>query len=121
MARTIDVIRASKLPSNMMQFAAKGALSVPPEENIEILVYLAKHNKIFGDLARMTLAGWDAKASLAAASNPKTAREVLDYLVAPENLRPNLLSALLENPSVGDSELAKFALSASHESIATML
>jgi hypothetical protein len=83
----------------MMQFAAKGALSVPPDENIEILVYLAKHNKIFGDLARMTLAGWDEKASLAAASDPKTAREVLDYLVAPENLRPKLLPALLENPS----------------------
>ena len=29
MPRTIDLIRASKLPSNMMQFAAKGALSVP--------------------------------------------------------------------------------------------
>ena len=100
MPRQIDLIRASKLPSNMMQFAAKGALSVPPDENLEILVYLAKHNKIFGDLARMTLAGWDEKASLAAASNPKTAREVLDYLVAPENLRPKLLPALLENPSV---------------------
>jgi hypothetical protein len=119
--RTIDQIRANKLPSNMMQFAAKGALSVPPDENIEILVYLAKHNKIFGDLARMTLAGWDEKASLAAASNPKTAREVLDYLVAPENLRPALLPVLLENPSVSDSELAKLAISASPESIAAML
>ncbi len=121
MPRSIDLIRASKLPSNMMQFAAKGALSVPPDENIEILVYLAKHNKIFGDLARMTLAGWDEKASLAAASDPKTAREVLDYLVAPENLRPKLLPALLENPSVPDSELAKFAISASPEGIAAML
>jgi hypothetical protein len=121
MPRSIDLIRASKLPSNMMQFAAKGALSVPPDENIEILVYLAKHNKIFGDLARMTLAGWDENASLAAASNPKTAREVLDYLVAPENLRPKLLPALLENPSVPDSVLAKFAISASRESIEAML
>jgi hypothetical protein len=121
MPRQIDLIRASKLPSNMMQFAAKGALSVPPDENIEILVYLAKHNKIFGDLARMTLAGWDEKASLAAASNPQTPREVLDYLVAPENLRPKLLPALLENPSVADGELAKFAISASPEAITAML
>jgi len=121
MARMIDQIRASKLPSNMMQFAARGALSVPPDENLEILVYLAKHNKVFGDLARMTLAGWDEKASLAAASDPKTAREVLDYLIAPENLRPKLLPALLENPSVSDGELAKFAISASAESIAAML
>jgi hypothetical protein len=121
MPRQIDLIRASKLPSNMMQFAAKGALSVPPDENIEILVYLAKHNKIFGDLARMTLAGWDEKASLAAASDPKTPREVLDYLISPENLRPKLLPALLGNPAVAESELAKFAVSASPEAIAAML
>src|SRR5271170_2153997 len=121
MARMIDQIRASKLTSNMMQFAAKGALNVSPGENIEILVYLAKHNKVFGDLARMTLAGWDEKASLAAASDPKTAREVLDYLVAPENLRPKLLPALLENPSVPDAQLAKFAISATPEAIAAML
>ncbi len=117
----IDQIRASKLPSNMMQFAARGALAVPPAENIEILVYLARNNKVFGDLARMTLAGWDDKASLAAASDPQTAREVLDYFISPDNLRPKLLPALLENPSVPESELAKFAISASRESIETML
>lgn len=121
MSRMIDQIRASKLPSNMMQFAARGALSVPPAENIEILVYLARNNKVFGDLARMTLAGWDEKASLAAASDPQTAREVLDYFISPDNLRPKLLPALLENPSVPESELAKFAISASRESIETML
>jgi hypothetical protein len=121
MPRTIELIRASKLPSNMMQFAAKGALSVPPDENLEILVYLAKNNAIFGSVARLTLAGWDEKASLVAASDPKTSREVLDYLIAPDNIRPKLLPALLENPSVPDSELAKFAISASRESIQTML
>jgi hypothetical protein len=121
MPRTIDLIRASKLPSNMMQFAAKGALQVSADENIEILVYLAKHNKIFGDTARLTLAGWDEKASLAAASDPKTPREVLDYFISPENLRPKLLPALLENPSVPDSQLTKFAISASRESIEVML
>ena len=49
MPRTIDQIRASKLPSNMMQFAARGALQVPAAENIEILVYLAQHNNVFGE------------------------------------------------------------------------
>src|ERR1700722_6395703 len=121
MASMIDQIRASKLPSNMMQFAAKGALNVSPAENIEILVYLAKHNKVFGELARMTLAGWDEKASLSVASDPQSPPEVLDYLVAPDNLRPKLLPALLENPSVRESELSKFAISASAESIGMML
>jgi hypothetical protein len=121
MPRMIDQIRASKLPSNMMQFAARGALSVPAAENIEILVYLAKHNKVFGEVARMTLAGWDEKASMAAAGDPQTVREVLDYMLSPENLRPKLLPALLENPSVTEQQLVKFALSASRESIEAML
>lgn len=121
MARTIDQIRANKLPSNMMQFAARGALQVSAAENIEILVYLAKHNPVFGELARMTLAGWDEKSSLAAAADPQTPREVLDYLISPDNLRPALLPALLENPSVPEAHVAKLAIGASRESIAAML
>jgi hypothetical protein len=117
MPRMIDQIRASKLPSNMMQFAARGALQVPSAENIEILVHLAVHNKVFGELARMTLAGWDEKSSLAAASDPQTPREVLDYFIAPDNMRPKLLPALLENPSVPESQLIKLATSAMRDTI----
>ena len=121
MPRMIDQIRALKLASNMMQFAARGALQVPPAENIEILVHLALHNKVFGDLARMTLAGWDEKASRAAAADSQTPREVLDYFIAPDNLRPALLPALLENPTVPEGQLAKLAVSASRETIEVML
>lgn len=121
MARMIDQIRASKLPSNMMQFAARGALQVPAAENIEILVHLAVHNKVFGELARMTLAGWDEKACLAAASNPDTPREVLNYFIHPDNLRPKLLPALLENPSVPEAQLVKLSTSAMRDSLETIL
>jgi hypothetical protein len=121
MARTIDLIRASKLPSNMMQFAARGALQVPAAENIEILVYLARHNPVFGEVARMTLAGWDEKTSLVAAADPTSPREVLDYFVSPDNLRPALLPALLENPSISEGQLVKLAIGASRESIEVML
>ena len=121
MPRMIDQIRASKLPSNMMQFAARGALQVPPAENIEILVYLARHNNVFGELARMTLAGWDEHASLAAAADPETPREVLDYFISPDNLRPKLVPALLENPSIREGQLVKLAVGASRETIEAML
>jgi hypothetical protein len=121
MARTIDQIRANKLPSNMMQFAARGALQVAAAENIEILVHLARHNPVFGELARMTLAGWDEKSSLVAAADPQTPREVLDYLISPDNLRPVLLPALLENPSVPEAQVAKLAIGASRDSITAML
>jgi len=121
MARMIDQIRASKLPSNMMQFAARGALQVPAAENIEILVYLARYNKVFGEVARMTLAGWDEKASLAAAADPKTTQEVLNYFISPDNVRPKLLPVLLENPSVGEAQIVKLAGSALRDTIDIML
>lgn len=121
MARMIDQIRASKLPSNMMQFAARGALQVPPAENIEILVYLARYNKVFGDLARMTLAGWDDKATLAVVADPQTTQEVLNYFISPDNLRPKLLPKLLENPSVRDEQLVRLASSALGDTLDIML
>ena len=121
MARTIDQIRASRLPSNMMQFAARGALQVPPAENIEILVYLALHNKVFGELARMTLAGWDEKACIEAASDPQTNREVLAYFISPDNVRPKVLPALLENPSVPEAQIVKLATSAMRDMVEIIL
>src|SRR5579862_87295 len=88
MGRLIDQVRASKLPSNMMQFAARGALQVPAAENIEILVHLARHNKVFGETARMTLAGWDEKASRSVAADPQTSPEVLEYFISSKTCVP---------------------------------
>src|SRR6266576_3046829 len=99
MPRMIDLVRKSQMSSNLMQAAARGALAVQSGEMLEILVHLALHNKVFGEQARMTLAGWDEKASAGVAADPATSREVLGYLVSPKNLRPALLPALLENPS----------------------
>jgi hypothetical protein len=111
MSQMLDMIRNSQVPSNLMQSAARGALSVPPEETIEILVYLALHSKLFAERARLTLAGWDEQASMAAAANPKTSAEVLGYFVSPKNLRTCLLPALAENPSVKEEALDELAVS----------
>ena len=121
MPKMIDSIRKNALPSNMMQFAAKGALLVPPQEMIEILVYLANSNKVFGQQARMTLAGWDEASSLKAAGDPQTPKEVLDYFIDHENLRPVLLPVLLENPSVAESFLIRLAASSSREQLELIL
>ncbi len=121
MARMIDLIRASAVPSNLMQSAAKGSLSVPPREMIEILVYLAVHSKLFGDQAQLTLAGWDEAESRAAAADPKTPKEVLDYLVSPKNLRPALLPALLSNPSVSEGVLLEMAPAAGRDLVDLLL
>ena len=118
MSRMIDLIRQSAVPPQLLRSAAKGALSVPPAEMIEILVFLTK-NPIFAEQARLTLAGWDENASLAVASDPNTPAEVLKYLV--QNLRRSLFPALLENPSVPESQLANHAKEATIEAAETML
>ena len=120
MPRMIELIKQSAVPANMMRTAAKGALNVPADEMIEILVYLAGH-AIFGEQAKMTLASWDEKSALAVASNPATPWEVLEYLVAPENRRPRLVPALLENPTVREVRLQEMAQTASRELVDLML
>ena len=121
MPRMIDLIRVSAVPSTLMQSAARGALSIPADEMIEILVHLAQHNKVFSEQARLTLAGWDEGLSRAAASDPNTAKEVLQYLIAPQNLRPTLTSVLLENPSVAEECLVALSASGSREVVEAML
>jgi len=121
MARMLEMIRNSQVPANLMQSAARGALSLPPDETVEILVYLALHHKLFGERARLTLAGWDEKASAEVAANPKTTAEVLEYLTSPENLRVALLPALAENPSVQEEALDALAVSGSRSILETLL
>jgi hypothetical protein len=120
MRRMLDMVRSSSVSATVMQAAARGALAVPGTEMIEILVYLTNHNKVFGQQARMTLAGWELKSSLEAASNPATPPEILDYFIAPENLRPPLLPALLENPSVKQDALTRMAAEGSREVVEAM-
>jgi len=121
MPRMIELIRSSAVSSNVMQTAARGGLSVPPREMIEILVYLATQTKIFAERARLTLAGWDEASSRAAAADPRTPKEVLAYMITPGNLRPTLLSALLENPAVSEESLAELAASASRYMVETLV
>jgi hypothetical protein len=121
MPRMIDLIRASAVPANLMQSAARGALSVPAVEMLEILVYLATQNKVFSDQAVLTLAGWEEASSREAAGNPNTPKEVLDYLVAPQNFRPTLLPALLGNPAIGEESLSSLAASLSRDLVDAML
>jgi len=121
MTRMIDVIRSSGASSHVMQTAARGALSVPPQEMIEILVYLATQTKIFAERARLTLAGWDEASSRAAAADRNTPKEVLAYMITPGNLRPTLLPALLENPAVSEEWLVELARSASRYMVETLV
>ena len=114
MARLIEMMKQSAVPAGVMRSASRGALAVPPGEMLEILIYLSEH-AIFGEQARMTLAGFDEAGSLTALGDPDTPREVLHYFLAPRNRRPKLLPVLFENPSVSEDILAAVAEAASRE------
>lgn len=109
MSRMLDLIRSSSLNFYQMTTASKGALHVPPEEMVEILVYLAEHNKIFADQARLTLAAWDESSAKTIAANPATPQEVLGYWLAERNLRAVLFPVLIENPSVQAERISGLA------------
>ena len=55
------------------------------------------------------------------AADPRTSKDVLDYFISPKNLRPALLSTLLENPSVRTEPLMELAESGSRETVEALL
>ncbi len=114
MPKMLDLIRESAVPPSVMRSASHGALSLPPEEIVEILVYLSQH-QLFGEQARLTLAGFKEDKLGPIAANPKTPAAVLEYLVEPANLRTNLLPVLLENPAVPEKDIVELAKSGSRE------
>lgn len=116
----LDLIKQSSAPANVVRSAAKGALALPAGEMVEILVHLTTL-PVFAEQAKMTLAGWDEKASIAICSDPATAWEVLHYFCAAENRRPKLVPALLENPSVREAVLQEMAQTPLREIVDMML
>lgn len=116
----LDLIRESAVPPSVMRSASHGALSLPPEEIVEILVHLSQH-QLFGEQARLTLAGFKEDKLQPLAANPKTPAAVLDYLIAPANLRPTLLPVLLENPAVPEKDVVELAKSGSREVVIELL
>ncbi len=115
----IELIKQSAVPAAVMRSAARGALSLPPDEMVEILVYLTG-NKVFADQAKMALAGFDHPSMQRIAANPATPPAVLEYLASPDNVRPDIAAELIENPSVPKTELMELAMSHSHEALAAM-
>src|SRR5947208_4521286 len=121
MPRMLELIRANALSSHHMMSASKGALRLPAGEMVEILVYLADHNKIFGANARFTLAAWDEASAKTIVADPSTPKEVLDYWLDPKNLRAPLFSLLLENESVLLTKIAELAATLKGEWIDAMI
>lgn len=120
MGHMLELIKQSAVPANLLRTAAKGALSLPAPEMVEILVHLTRH-PIVGEQARMTLAGWDLGEAEAIAVDTVTPVEVLEYLFNPRNLRPQLFVTLLGNPSLPEARIQEVAENASRDMAKVML
>ncbi|HVZ18428.1 MAG TPA: hypothetical protein VG897_15010, partial [Terriglobales bacterium] len=99
---------------------ARGALSLPASEMVEILVYLSGHH-LFGEQARLSLAGFDQAAMKEVAADPTAPVPVLEYLAAPQNVRPATLPLLIENPALPQQSLIELAQGKSQEVFAVLL
>jgi hypothetical protein len=94
---------------------------VPPVEMLQILIYIAEHNKIHGEQARLTLAGWDEASAKQLAADPDTPKEILDYWLSPKNIRLSVFELLLENRSVQMSKLAELGSTLKGEVVDVMI
>lgn len=116
----LDLVKNNAVPAAVMRSAAKGALSLPAAEMLQILIYLTG-NAVFGNEARMTLARWDEASTLAVLSSADAPREVVEYFFDQRNRRPALMPALIENPQVSEQHLADLAKGASRELVEYLL
>lgn len=121
MSRMFDLIRASAVSQHQMMSASRGALNLPAKEMVKILVYIAEHNKIFGEQARLTLASWDEASAKELVTNPSTPKEILDFWLTAKNIRPNLFPLLIENSAVSVSTLSGLATTLKGEFIDVMI
>ena len=120
MAPVLEQIKKNAVPVNVMRSAAKGALPIPADEMLEVLVYLSQ-NPLFGQDARMTLAKWDAQSAMDVLGKDTATPEVLLYYWQAENRRPGLMPTLIENPAIPGSLLMELADSASRETVKMLL
>lgn len=120
MTSIFEMIKRNAVPAAVMRTASKGALPVPADQMLEILVYLTQ-NPVFAQDARMTLASFDLDSTLSIVASPQTAPEVLGYYWTQENRRPALMPALIENPAITDSLLMELAGEAPREIVKMLL
>jgi hypothetical protein len=110
----IELIKASAVPATILRAAARGALSLPASEMVEILVFLTDH-PAFGPRATSTLAAWDEDSLTEIAADPNTPPAVLKYLSESRNLIPaagcqpeNLEPVASADQPLDDAELSAY-------------
>lgn len=121
MPRMIDLIRAQAVPPPLMLSAARGALSLPSWERVEILLHLVASGSDLREQAQHTLDELDHNDAESAFTNPLAAKEVLQHLVARGNLVSEALPRVLRNHEFRLQSLVWIAAAASRENADILL
>ena len=121
MPRLIELIRQSAVPAGVIRSAAKGSLSLPPGEMVEVLVYLAEHSTNVKQDAQKTLAAWSDEPLSAVLADPNISPDVVNYFFAPSNCRPNVLKALVETGCVPDEKFVSIATAGPRDAIMVLM
>jgi hypothetical protein len=120
MARMLELIRDGAAPASMVRRAARGELSLPANEAIEILVALAADREL-GREAEQTLENWEGTSLAEVASDPATPAEVLLHLLRNQRQRPEIIAALCGNSAVAMEELEAMAAHGTAERLWAMM
>jgi len=100
----MEQLRADMVPPAVLRSAAKGQLSLPAHEMLEVLVELRTHYQV-GRTAQETLYQWPEESVLEVCSKPETAVPVLQYFFVARGARRNILRAVAANPSLPEDFL----------------
>lgn len=120
MSQMLQLIKTNSVPASVMRSAAKGALSLPTAEMLQILVHLTG-NPVFTQEAALTLAKWDQASASEVLASPDAPREVIEYFLDRRNRRPALMPPLVENPLVPEQSLVELATGAPREMVDLLL
>jgi len=120
MSELMEQIRADMVPPAVLRSAARGQLSVPPHEMLEILVELRTHYQV-GRTAQETLYQWPDESVLEVCANPETAVPVLQYFFVARGARRNILRVVAANPNLPDEFLRHAATGGSDAMLRDLL
>ena len=103
--------------------AARGQTDLPPEARLELLVALTDEDEDAGvrSEARRTLSEWTSDELTPILRRRSTSKDTLRYFLQPDNLRKELLPALLANRSTPQDVVADLAAGADIDTVRILL
>ncbi len=120
MSALLEQFRQGKVPTNVLHSAARGELRLPPNEMLEILVFLRNHAEV-GAEAQRALADWDQDSVIDTCHNPQTSAETLRYFLASRSHSPEVVKAAAGNANLPEDTLRHVAASSPEHMVRTTL